>query len=113
LAKWCANLQCRYEHYRDSGLKRRHLDVSAYLSAPLLQVYADVFKCMFLLVRPHEGARGTVEIIKVIASNSYTSLDELYVINSENISFDLYVPIKNDGNGKSLFDTVFRNAAEV
>jgi hypothetical protein len=113
LAKWCANLQCRYEHYRDADLKRRHLDKSAYLTDQLLLVYAEVFKCMFLLVRPHEGARGTVEIFKVIASRSYTNSDELYVINSENISFDLYVPIKNDANGKSIFESAFRNAAVV
>jgi hypothetical protein len=83
------------------------------MRAEVMQTYAEVFECLFLLVRPHESVRGTVDLFMIIARNSYTSSDEMYVINSEGISFDLYVPFKNDQKGKSVFEAAFRNAAEV
>jgi hypothetical protein len=113
LAKWCANLQSRYEEFEIMDLKKRHLHRTAYLSSEALQVYAEVHKCMFLIVRPDKNCRGHVEIMMVIARDSYSSLDPIYVINSVGQMFDLYLPSKMDKGGLSLFESTFRNAAEV
>jgi hypothetical protein len=104
-------LQHHYNEYLEANPKKRHLHCTGYVSSEAMQVYANVYKCMFVLVQPVKSSRGSVEIIQILAADEYMADHPLYVINVRGQAFDYYEPISK--NGLSAFDTAFRSVVEV
>jgi hypothetical protein len=83
---------------------------SAYLSGEALQAYANIHKCLFLLVEPTK-ARGVVEIKLILAADNYSSSDPMFVINFVGETWDYYVA--NGKKSEEKFESAFRRSAEV
>lgn len=112
MATWCSNLQHHFETYCETHVSKRSLHSSAYLSSEALQIYANIYKCVFVMVVPSKS-RGYVEVVQILAADEYTSKNKMYVIlvNIAGKAFDYYEPTSRQE--ESTFDHAFRTAIEV